>query len=335
MSRMTRTPLVFNTQRFCLHDGPGIRTLVFLKGCPLRCAWCSNPESQSPNAELMHLRRLCAVCGSCAESCPEDAITMTDDGPRIDRERCTICGDCVAACPTGAMAISGTAYGVDELVALVTRDREFFETSGGGVTLTGGEPLAHPAFAADVLAALRDRRILTAIETCGCADWEAFERVLPHTDLFLFDLKHHGAERHREGTGVSNNRILGNLRKLASTGAEIAVRIPLIPGFNMDRDDVLAMARLAEDAGVRNLELMPYHRLGQGEIRRTRPGIRAPRRHTANRRRRAGACGCGPGGDGTGRAGEWGIASPESARNGSSRLRKTLYNGILLSVSSH
>jgi pyruvate formate lyase activating enzyme len=262
---MVRDNFVFNIQRFCLNDGPGIRTLVFLKGCPLHCNWCSNPESQSPVPELMHLSRLCVICGTCIDYCTPRALSMTANGLAIDRERCSVCGDCTEACPTGALEIGGTNYSVEQLIAQVTRDRHFFEMSGGGVTLTGGEPLGHPQFSEAVLISLHHERLHTAVETSGFANWTAFERILPHTDLFLYDLKHLDDDRHIAGTGVSNHRILGNLEMLTAAGATVVVRLPLIPGFNMDSTDILAAARFAEEAGVRDIELMPYHRFGQGK----------------------------------------------------------------------
>lgn len=254
---------VFDVQRFSLHDGPGIRTVVFLKGCPLRCAWCANPESQQPGPQIAWFENLCAGCGRCAESCPQGAITMDESRVRTDRRLCVACGACAAACPRGARRLLGREVTVDEVMAEVRRDAPFYRRSGGGVTFSGGEPLAQPGF---VLACLeRSRRwgYHTAVETCGQVRWEDLRAAARVTDLFLYDLKQLDSAGHERLTGVGNKLILENLEKLLEIGAEVTVRVPVVPGANDDAESLAALAAfVAGHPGVRRVELLPYHTLG-------------------------------------------------------------------------
>jgi pyruvate formate lyase activating enzyme len=243
------TGRVFDIQRFSIHDGPGIRTAVFFKGCPLRCAWCHNPESQSPRPQLMFYAHKCTGCGKCAEIC---ADTHTP--------ACTGCGRCAAVCRSGAREISGREISAEEVLKTVLRDRAFYETSGGGVTLTGGEPLSQPEFAAELLRLCREQGVNTAMETSGFAPWETLESLLPLLDRIYYDIKGIDPARHEKNTGVSNERILENAERLKRTGKDVTFRMPYIPGFN---DDELPAVKAF--AGDFPLQLMPYHAIGEGK----------------------------------------------------------------------
>jgi pyruvate formate lyase activating enzyme len=259
--------VIFDLQRFSVHDGPGIRSLVFLKGCPLRCPWCANPESQRFEPELMLEAGRCIRCGACLTACPRGAAHRTASGIAQDAARCAGCGRCAEVCYAEGRVLAGRRVTAGGVLAEVLRDEPFFRNSGGGVTLGGGEPLAQPDFAAALLRLCRARGLHTAIETCGQAPWTACEDVRPWTDVFLFDLKHVDGERHRAATGADLARILTNLDRLAD-GAQVVVRVPLIPGFNDAPDVVSALAERARAAGVREMRLLPYHRLGQSKYAR-------------------------------------------------------------------
>ena len=265
------TGTVFDVQRYSIHDGPGIRTVVFLKGCPLRCWWCSNPEGMTRRPQALFLEASCQRCGKCLTVCPEEAVNP-DLGPgapwRIDRGRCTDCGLCVEACPHGGLRLAGREVTAEEVIREVERDRPFYRRSGGGVTLSGGEPLAQPAFAASLLAACHARNIHTTLETCGYAPWEDLERVLPYADLVLLDLKHLDDSVHRRVTGSSNALILKNARAMAQKGTPLILRLPLIPGMNADMGHVDAVGRFAVEIGAAELHLMPFHQLGRDKYRR-------------------------------------------------------------------
>ena len=240
---------IFDVQRFSIHDGPGIRTTVFFKGCNLRCLWCHNPESQSAEPQLMYYAGKCTGCGACVAICDKTHTAA-----------CTGCGECVKVCRHGAREISGRTVGAAEALAAIERDRIYCETSGGGATLSGGEPLLQPEFAYAILTGCKDRGINTAVETAGCVKWEVIEKLLPAVDLWLFDLKGADDNRHKKNTGVSNRLILENAEKLKRRGADIRFRMPYIPGYN---DDELPQVRQIAEGYP--LEIMAYHDIGKSK----------------------------------------------------------------------
>lgn len=254
--------MIFNIQHFCVDDGPGIRTTVFFKGCPLRCSWCHNPESHEARSEVMLRTDRCVMCRACAVACNTDAHTF-DGGHIIDRSKCVGCGECVGACPTGAVELTGRRYTVDEVMAEILTDRVFYETSDGGVTLSGGEPTAQPEFAASLLAACKEKGLTTCIESCGWCDKETLSALIPLTDLFLIDWKLTDDVLHREYTGVSNQKIIENLAILNENGARVVLRCPLIPSVNLTEehyDGIVSVANRFEC--IEGIDLEPYHPMG-------------------------------------------------------------------------
>jgi len=256
---------VFDIQRFCLHDGPGLRTTVFFKGCPLRCRWCSNPESQRQAADLMHNAARCMACGACAAACPHGLIaTKERGGPELDRKACVACGACCDVCPTGAMFRKGRDMTVDEIVAAALRDSVFYAHSGGGLTVSGGEPLAQPDFLLELLGAAKDAALNTAMETTLHADWAVVERCLPFLDHVFFDVKHPDSALHAAGAGVGLEKILPNAGRLCRVHPDPHPRIPVIPGYNTSEKAMEGFAELIAGFG-RPVELLPYHALGEGK----------------------------------------------------------------------
>lgn len=259
--------IVFNTMRFSVHDGPGIRTTVFLKGCPLRCAWCHNPESQDFRPRLMLFAERCRLCGDCVEACPRHAIGDPAQGLKIPAE-CDACGSCAEACVAGARELAGHRTTVAELIGELERDVVFFDESHGGVTLSGGEPLAQPVFAQGLLAACRERGIHAALDTCGYAAPEVFARVSALANLVLFDLKAMDSETHIRYAGVTNQLIHENLRALAQTGRPVIVRFPLVPGVNDSSEELAALSGFVRSCGLSRLDVLPYHRIGTDKYAR-------------------------------------------------------------------
>ncbi len=258
--------LVTNIQGYSIHDGPGIRTVVFFKGCSLACRWCSNPECISSGPELGFVKNLCTQCGACAGVCPEGALVLEPGAyPVIDRARCTACGKCAAVCTSGALVLYGEAMKPDEVFDAVRRDKMFYDASGGGVTVSGGEALLRPRFVAELFELCRRDGLSTCVETSGNAPEAALREVLPLTDLLLYDLKLMDPARHAEQTGRPNDRILANARLAAGSGVPLLFRMPLVPGLNDDEQNLRATADFIRSLGTFGLELMPYHRFGKGK----------------------------------------------------------------------
>lgn len=259
--------IVFNIQKYSVQDGPGIRTIVFLKGCPLRCKWCSNPESGEMRTQIIFQKKLCLNCGNCIKACPAKAIKEdTKFGKIVAQKLCIRCESCVESCPSGALKQMGKKMTVNEVVAEVEKDNIFYRKTGGGVTLSGGEPFAQAEFAEELLKRLKENRIRTAVETSGYVPWEVYERCKDEVDLFLYDIKHMDANIHKAYTGVSNKRILENLRNLNECGKRVWIRIPLIPEVNMTWENIRETFLMAEKlACVERIELLPYHKYGVGK----------------------------------------------------------------------
>ena len=261
------TAFVFNIMRFATHDGPGIRTVVFFKGCPLSCWWCHNPESQSFQPDRLYFAERCHHCLECAAICPEHAISEVD-GVVYTSAACTLCGTCTTVCMAEARQIAGRRYTVEELIAEVEKDVVFFDESGGGVTLSGGEPLSQPVFVASFLAACRERGISTTLETCGFAQPDVFRQAARQADLVLFDLKLVDMAKHRQYTGAANELILRNLEQLVADRRRLTVRIPVIPGVNDSTEDIGGFVEYLSRLRPPAIELLPYHRIGADKYRR-------------------------------------------------------------------
>lgn len=256
--------IIFNIQKFSIHDGPGIRTTVFMKGCPLECKWCSNPESICPSPEIMVHDIRCIRCGKCKEACPEGAIIAIEGSKRLDSDKCTRCMECVQVCYSRALERMGRGMSVNEVLEEVGKDSLFYQNSGGGVTLSGGEPLYQWRFTMDILQKCKERGFRTAIDTTGYASWKVMKEVLEYVDLALYDIKHVDDRRHLEGTGVSNTRILENIERTASI-VRTWLRFPVIRGFNDSPENIEAVASLASRLGVEKVSILPYHEWGKSK----------------------------------------------------------------------
>ncbi len=261
---------IFDLQRFSIHDGPGIRTTVFLKGCPLHCLWCGNPESISPNPQLSYVADKCIACGECMKVCKPNAITKDATGKAvIDRVLCTNCGDCAPVCDPKALELVGRDAEVDEVIAIVLRDRDYYTQSGGGMTLSGGEPVLQPEFAENLLHAAKNHGIHCCVETSGYAGWDVFDRLRLAVDLWLFDYKESDPNLHAKFTGRELQTVVQRLRQLHDSGANILLRCPMIPGHNARQghlDGIVALSRnLPRLQGV---ELLPYYDLWRGKLQR-------------------------------------------------------------------
>lgn len=259
------TGLLMDVKRFAVHDGPGVRTTLFLKGCPLRCVWCHNPEGISPRPETAYYAHKCMNCGECARVCPSGAQRMDAGGHIFEREMCVACGACEGACLGEAMKLFGRTVTVDEAESIALEDRAFYDHSGGGVTVSGGEPLLQADFVRALFARLKGQGVHTAADTCGNVPWAAFESVLPFTDLFLFDVKHIDSAAHRALTGAGNERILDNLRRLSDAGARIEIRMPLVPGANDGTDTLERIGALLGGLNVETMRVLPYHALARSK----------------------------------------------------------------------
>ncbi|HET6439293.1 MAG TPA: glycyl-radical enzyme activating protein [Anaeromyxobacter sp.] len=263
---------IFDVQRFSVHDGPGIRSTLFLKGCPLRCLWCQNPEGLEGAIRLWHFANLCQRCGTCVEACPTRALSLTEDGIDIDRSRCDLCGKCIDACPRNALAFDGRDLTVDEAVTQLAADKVFYDRSGGGVTFSGGDPLLQADFVAAVARGLKARGIHTAIETSLFAPWASVEPLLSVIDLFIVDLKMSDPARHAELTGQDNALILANARRLAkglAGSGRLLLRVPLVPRFTAGPENLSAIAALAASIDpTAPVELMNFNPLAAAKYRR-------------------------------------------------------------------
>jgi pyruvate formate lyase activating enzyme len=264
------TGLVYDLQKFAIHDGPGIRTLVYMKGCPLKCLWCSTPQTQKKGFEILYNETNCKKCGRCGAVCPLKAIKVTEEAVEIDRVLCNNCAKCVEACPNQALELLGKRMTVDELFREVDKDSPFYRRSGGGVTVGGGEPTMQHEFVAALLQKCRQRYIHTAIETCGYVRGEHLEALLKHLDLVYVDVKHMDARKHKEITGVSNERILENVAR-ACAERPVIIRIPTVPGINDSDDNVMDTALFARKLGSNliRVEILPYHKFGTQTYART------------------------------------------------------------------
>lgn len=273
IGEVMQTALIINIQRFSIHDGPGIRTTLFFKGCPLRCRWCHNPESQSYKPEIMHYTERCTSCESCLRTCPEKAIFRAGNTMETDALKCVRCGECLDMCPNNAREISGTAYTVDDLLKEALKDEISYEQSGGGVTLSGGEVMSQPiAFIEELAGKIKKRGLHLAVDTCGYCDFSNFEKILPYADLFLYDMKMIDSQRHKKFTGVAPDLILENLKKLHDAGACIDVRIPIIGKVNDDTEEIMRMCSWLKDNSVKphKINLLPYHDAGSVKYGRLR-----------------------------------------------------------------
>ena len=259
---------LFNIQPYSIHDGPGIRTTFFFKGCPLSCKWCQNPESQSFHKQLLVVRNRCTGCGQCVKVCPAGAVSIRKGIAATDRLRCTVCGQCILECPEQIREICGESYTITSLMKRALADQIFYEGSGGGITVSGGEPLFQSEFVRDFLKECKREGLHTAVDTTGFASWESARSVFQYADLVLFDLKHMDSEIHKILTGVGNEQILENLKRLSKEEVEIYIRIPVIPGMNDSDDNIQATADFVkrELGGRYRTFLLPYHRMGESKL---------------------------------------------------------------------
>jgi len=260
-----KSALIFNIQKFSVHDGPGIRTTIFFKGCPLACQWCHNPESQPSEQEVVHHSNRCTSCGSCAKSCSQQALLLVEGHVVYDGSRCTHCGVCAESCYNNAREVVGTRYTVPQLMTEILKDRPFYEQSGGGVTLSGGEVMTHIDFVQDLIKVCKQEGISVAIDTCGYASPDHFSRIWGNVDVFLYDIKLMDAKEHQHYTGQDNTLILENLKMLSSYGATIRLRLPLIEGINTDDEHIHQVLDFIASLKIGFIHLLPYHDMATGK----------------------------------------------------------------------
>ena len=267
MSEQTGT--IFDIKRFAVHDGPGIRTTVFFKGCPLRCMWCHNPESMRIQRQIVFFENKCIGCGECFKRCPNGAVEATPEGRKYYKSKCALCGTCVEYCYAEATVMQGKIATVDEVIDEVKKDMPFYENSNGGVTLSGGEPTMQPEFCIAVLEASKKANMHTALDTSGYTKTEVLKEILKYVDLVLYDIKLMDPQEHKKYTGVSNELIISNLMEIDSLEIPIEIRIPVIPGVNDTEDNLSRLCKLVNSVkSIERIRLLPYHRLGEGKYSR-------------------------------------------------------------------
>jgi pyruvate formate lyase activating enzyme len=260
--------IIFNLQKYSIHDGPGIRTTVFFKGCPLNCVWCHNPESQHIRRELMFWEDRCTLCGNCKKACNSDAIEYKESSIIYHKDKCVLCGSCTEFCPRNALELSGKDITKTSLMKEIEKDLVFYEESGGGVTFSGGEPLMQIDFLEGILTACNKKGIHTTLDTTLFSTWGNLLRIAPFVDLFLIDLKHMDSKKHKELTGVPNESILENIRGLSALKKNIYIRIPIIPGINDDEKNLKETAEFILELNIIQVNILPYHKIGTGKYNR-------------------------------------------------------------------
>lgn len=275
---MERTLSIMEIERFAVHDGPGIRTTIFLKGCPLHCPWCSNPESQKKKTQLLHLKNKCIGCGQCIEACAGCNITFKDHYPVFNRTYCIACRSCADACLQDAIRFSGDLLPVSQIMKTVLRDKDYYVNSNGGVTFSGGEAFVQFEGLMELLKCCKKEGLHTAVETCGHVETDKIKKALPLIDLFLFDVKHTGKDLLEKETGADSNLILANLGYIAGENTDkVTIRIPVIPGFNFNEKDICGIYKLAVKNRIKQVHLLPYHTLGKDKYEQL--GLRYPYRY--------------------------------------------------------
>jgi pyruvate formate lyase activating enzyme len=260
--------IIFNVQKFSVHDGPGIRTTVFFKGCPLRCLWCHNPESQKTKKQMLFDSDKCVLCGTCVKMCPQKAITIENNKLTTNFDKCNYCGQCEVYCTKGARQVVGKEYTIDEIFKEVIKDKVFYEQSNGGVTVSGGEPLLHIDFVEELFKRLKEKNIHTAVDTCGAVDFENLRRIAPYTDVFLYDIKLIDDEKHKEYAGMSNKLILDNLKKLSQIHNNINLRMPIIEGVNGDESHIEKTIDFIKELNISKVNLLPYHDIARHKYKK-------------------------------------------------------------------
>lgn len=260
-----QTGVIFNIQKFSINDGPGIRTVVFFKGCPLHCKWCANPESQLAKIQILWDKKKCLHCHHCLEICPSKSIFFKDDNIFIDTNKCTLCKQCINTCPQKALTSEGEIKTVQQVLDIVLQDEVFYEESDGGITLSGGEFLMQTQFAEELLIAAKEKNLHTCCETTGFCTPEKFQHIIQYIDYILFDLKHWNSQKHLEGTGVDNKLILTNMKYAISTGKKVLPRIPVIPKFNDSLEDAKRFCEVLHDVGSNQCQLLPFHQFGENK----------------------------------------------------------------------